>query len=87
LLLCASFLDELGNEEMAFVGFFLYVCWFISILYLLDWRAEFEWKMTIQIKMDVGSEVKTEEFMKEEIEKVTVGLVADQAFFKRNWNF
>jgi hypothetical protein len=43
--------------------------------------------MTIQIKMDVGSEVKTEEFMKEEIEKVTVGLVADQAFFKRNWNF
>jgi hypothetical protein len=36
LLLCASFLDELGNEEMAFVGFFLYVCWFISILYLLD---------------------------------------------------
>jgi len=43
--------------------------------------------MTIQIKMDVGSEVKTEEFMKEEIEKVTVGLVADQSFFKRNWNF
>lgn len=35
--------------------------------------------MTIQIEMDVGSEVKTEEFMKEEIEKVTVGLVADQA--------
>lgn len=34
LLLCVSSLDELGNEEMAFVGFFLYVCWFISILYL-----------------------------------------------------
>jgi hypothetical protein len=33
LLLCVS-LDELGNEEMAFVGFFLYLCWFISILYL-----------------------------------------------------
>lgn len=36
LLLCVSFLDELGNWEMAFVGFFLYVRWFISILYLLD---------------------------------------------------
>ena len=28
--------------------------------------------------MDVESEVKTEEFMKEEIEKVTVGLVVDR---------